>query len=172
MNKKGLVIFLGIPVITITSLLFINNSAFLGGQGNQNMNNANQSSQSANTVVPTDTEFIPMFFDTINEKNMAVLLGMLDPKIIPDQNTAQKWQDQFNSFEKADVTNIEPADESNWTEDQRVYKVTISTKMTKDSATADVPYYGWAADGENTKWITVIKGEDGLWRVLGIASGL
>lgn len=173
MDKKGLAIFIGIPLITITSLLFINNTAFLGGQDYKNMVNVSQSSESASqTATVTDVNFIPLFFNTIKEKNMNVLFGMLDPTLFTSEDDVKAWQNQFKSITDIEIKSVEPANQSAWTDTQHEYKVVLSTKMTPESKNAQIPYYGWAPDGENTKWLTLVKGEDGLWRVHSIGSGI
>jgi hypothetical protein len=170
-NTKGLLIFFGIPVLTITALLFINNLAFVGGD-NQSANNQNQqSSANASVPLPSDTDLITMFFQALSEKNMALVLGMLDPSLLTTQENVKAWADQFGAFELVTLEDIQPSNQNEWTDTERIYKIAVNAKMSPESANATIPYYGWG-DGDTVKWMTVRKGEDGLWRVVGFASGM
>lgn len=173
MNTKGLLIFFGIPVLTITTLLFINNLAFLGGDTPGANNQAQQSSASADGSVPlpSDTDFLTIFFQALKEKNTTLNLGMLDPSILKTEDDVKAWREQFAAFETVDIKDVQPANEAEWKTNEHTYKVTVNAKMTPESAKATIPYYGWG-DGDTVKWITVRKGEDGLWRILGFASGM
>jgi len=173
-NTKGLLIFFGIPALTITTLLFINNLAFLGGDAPSAGNQTQQSSQSANSEgasLPNDTDFITIFFQALKEKNSTLLLGMLDPSLLKTAEDVKAWGAQFAAFETVDIKDIQPSNEADWKANEHTYKVTVTAKMTPESAKATIPYYGWG-NGDTVKWITVRKGEDGLWRILEFASGM
>jgi len=175
MNTRGIVIFFAIPILTVTSLLFINNAAFLGGVEQSRINDIKQQQDTgknptdASNPKPTDKEFIQLFFATLETKNTAVSLGMLDPSNLINEATAKEWEKQLTSFEKAQVTNIEPLNEDKWTLTDHVYKTTVNVKMLPEAASAPVPNYGWQ-NGDNIRWITVRKGADDLWRVVTIAT--
>jgi hypothetical protein len=173
-NTKGLLIFFGIPALTITTLLFVNNLAFLGGDTPGAGNQTQQSSQSANSEgvpIPNDKDFITIFFQALKEKNSTLLLGMLDPSIRKTDDDIKAWGNQFAAFETVDLKDVQPANEAEWKATEHTYKVTVTAKMTLESAKATIPYYGWG-NGDTVKWVTVRKGEDGLWRILGFASGM
>jgi hypothetical protein len=176
MNTKGIIIFLAIPLLTVTSLLFINNAAFLGGVEQSRINEIRQQQDagsgpsSGNTQLPTDEEFVQLFFQTLETKNTAVSLGMLDPSNLINGDTAKEWEKQLASFEKAQVTGIEPYNQAKWTSTEHAYKTTVNVQMLPEAAKATIPNYGWQ-NGDNIRWITVRKGTDSLWRVVTIATG-
>jgi len=175
MNTKGIVIFFAIPILTVVSLLFINNAAFLGGVEQSRINDIKQQQDAGknptgeNNQIPSDKEFIQLFFATLETKNTAVSLGMLDPSNLIDEASAKEWEKQLTSFEKAQVTNIESLNEDKWTLTEHIYKTTINVKMVPEAASASIPNYGWQ-NGDNIRWITVRKGVDNLWRVVTIAT--
>ena len=111
-----------------------------------------------------------MFFQALQDKNTSLSLGMLDPSNLPDENTLKEWEKHFSSFEKAQVVSIDPENQDSWTLDEHTYKVTVDIKMLPEAASATIPNYGWQ-NGDNIRWVTVRRGEDGLWRVLEIATG-
>ncbi len=173
---RGITIFFAIPILTVTTLLFINNAAFLGGVEQSQINNIKQqqdvsnSSSPGSNKIPTDTELIQMFFQAIQDKNTSVSIAMLDPSNYSNDLAQKEWEKQFTSFEKAQVVNIEPANQAAWGINDHMYKVTINVKMLPEAANADIPNYGWQ-DGDNIRWMKVRKGADNLWRVLEIATG-
>jgi hypothetical protein len=172
-NVKGLVIFFAIPIFTITALLFNNNVANLGGDRPATTQLSKEGSASANTSVPlpSDSDSVNMFFQALKEKDYYTVLSMLDPSVINSNEAAVAWRDQFMAFESVNLKDVGPSNETSWKADEHVYKVTVTAKMTPESEKATIPYYGWG-NGDIVKWITVRKGADGLWRIVGFASGM
>ena len=176
MNSKGLLIFFAIPVLTIVTLLFINNAAFLGGVEQNRINEIKQQQDAANSPtngnapLPNDTDFINMFFQTLQEKNTATSLAMMAFTSETSEAEIKEWEKYLTSFKKAEVKNIEPANKSTWTDTKHFFKVTANVEMEPEAANAKIPNYGWQ-NGDNIKWIELAKGADGLWRVSEIATG-
>jgi hypothetical protein len=176
MNTRGIIIFFAIPVLTVTTLLFINNAAFLGGVEQSRINDIKQQQDAGKTPgstsnkIPTDTELLQLFFQAIQEKNTSISLGMLDPANFSNDAALKEWEKQFTSFEKAQIMNIEPVNQAGWGINDHVYKITLSVKMLPEAASAPIPNYGWQ-NGDNIRWVKVRKGADNLWRVLEIATG-
>jgi hypothetical protein len=172
-NTRGLFIFFGIPVLVITILLFVNNLAFLGADNMPKNTQASQSSESSNNPasLPSDTDSIALLFQAINQKNSAITLAVMDPTAIQTEADKKGWAEQFAAFEKVELKSIEVSNKDAWKDNEHIYKIVVNAKMTAASAKAMIPYYGWG-DGDNTKWVTVRKGTDELWRVVGFASGM
>jgi hypothetical protein len=176
MNSRGLLIFFAIPILTVTSLLFINNAAFLGGVEQNRINEIRQQQEmgkapaSPSDKIPSDIDFIQMFFQALQDKNTSLSLGMLDPSNLPDEATLKEWEKYFSSFEKAQVVSVDPENPDSWALNEHTYKVSINVSMIAEAASATIPNYGWQ-NGDNIRWVTVRRGEDGLWRVLEIATG-
>jgi hypothetical protein len=94
----------------------------------------------------------------------------MDPSNCSNEASVEEWKKKFTSFEKAQIVNLEPENQSGWSINNHTYKVTVNVKMLPEAAGASVPNYGWQ-NGDNIRWITLRKGADNLWRVLEIATG-
>lgn len=181
MNTKGLIILLGIPVLTIVSLLFINNIALMGDHPYQTQEETLQRessysqgispNQKENLKIPTDTEFIELFFNTIQSGNINVALSMMDKSTIQTQDQIDTWVQHFNAFKTAKVLNMEESEKDTWTDTMHKFKVNIGVEIKDIAKGATIPNFGWD-EGDNIRWITVIKGEDELWRIKEIATGM
>jgi hypothetical protein len=82
----------------------------------------------------------------------------------------QAWAVQFAAFHYLKVLKIEKANLNEWTDNKRIYKVTLDVIMDiEKSANAPIPYYGYQ-NGENVRWITLEK-VDNVWKIAEIAAG-
>lgn len=109
-----------------------------------------------------EEDVITLFFTLINEKRIPKAVEMLSYSAIPNDSARQAWGVQFNAFDQIKVTKLD-RQESN------TYKVTLDVLMKPESLDTPIPYYGFE-NGENTRWLTLIK-EAGLWKITGIATG-
>ncbi|NMB56359.1 hypothetical protein GYA19_00260 [Candidatus Beckwithbacteria bacterium] len=123
-----------------------------------------------NAPLPSAEYIINLFFKLINEKHISEAIAMMGEKMIPDDNAKQAWGVQFNAFESINVLNLEPYNQDTWTNTERIYKVSLETSMSPDSANAPIPYYGW--DGNpNIRWVSVEKDSQNLWKIASISTG-
>jgi hypothetical protein len=95
---------------------------------------------------------------------------MLDPNIRSSQEVSDQWKAQLSAFESVKPTEVVPWDQASWTKIKETYKVTLDTTMTDASKNEVIPYYGFEK-GINVRWVTIVKGEDKLWRISGIGTG-
>lgn len=131
-----------------------------------------QESVSAVVPLPTGESIINTFFELINEKRIPEAVSMLTKVNTQNDSTKQAWGVQFNAFEAVKAIEIEACttEPCSWQKDENeTYKVTVEAQMKPESANAVMPYYGWD-NGQNTRWVTVVK-EEGLWKVSGIGTG-
>ena len=176
MNTRGIIIFFAIPILTVTTLLFINNAAFLGGVEQSRINDIKQQQDAGNASgtsqnkIPSDTEMIQIFFQALQDKNTSLSLGIMDTSNFSNDASVSEWEKQFSSFERAQIINIEPDNQAGWGINDRTYKVSVNVKMLPEAVNAPIPNYGWQ-NGDNIRWMRLRKGADNLWRVLEIGTG-
>lgn len=177
MNRFILPVFV-IAIISGSVFLFINKKNTTSSAPNtittQNQNEIELTPQititetQKNNAVPTPSEndIINTFFNLINEKRIPEAISMMD---VYDETTKQAWGVQFNAFESVTLTKIDAYNQDSWSPTEHIYKVTISAKMSPESASAPIPYYGWDTN-PNIRWVTIVK-IGNLWKIKGIATG-
>ncbi len=171
-NKKALVIFFGIPVLIYTGILFYSNQASLGTSNNeairQQQDAAKESSLSATNL--TGEQFIQLFAQVINQKQINTAVAMLNSSLRADQKSSDQWTAQFNSINAITVKDLSLISPPNNPANTEEYKVNLTVQTSPEAANAPIPFYGWN-NGDNIRFITIIKGEDKLWRVQSISTG-
>ncbi len=85
-------------------------------------------------------------------------------RMVPNENAGQMWLENFQSIKKLEVTSIEQANLSLWTDDWECYKVSMMIDTDEDPSK-----YGWE-DGENIRWFTLIPQGAGGWKIDAIAT--
>jgi len=170
MKIKSLLLFLIIPTIVVAGLLVYSNTAMLGEQPGSSKKTATAGSQQQ-TALPTDLEFLKIFFDTVNSKNMPFAMNMLDPSFSSTEESKKTWESYLSSFKSIALKNTEEANKNEWTDIMHIYKVTLTVETSEEYAKATIPYFGYD-NGDNIRWITLKKGGDNLWRVAGFATGM
>jgi len=124
------------------------------------------------TVVPLPTgeDIVRTFFELIKEKRISEAVNMMTKINTENDATKQAWGVQFNSFSSLTINKTTPHNKEEWTNDKEFYRVDVTTQMKPESANAvPMPYYGWG-DGQNTRWIEIVK-ENGLWKISGLGTG-
>jgi len=155
----------------LTSVIFLSNKANLGAEGGTPTPASNQAKQSSPSATDlTGTQFIQLFFQVINQKQTNTAVSMLNSSLLPNQEAANLWASQLGSFQSILVKDISEVPDFVKTPASEKYKVILTAQTSPDAANAPIPFYGWS-DGDNIRFITIIKGEDGLWRVQEIATG-
>ncbi|NMC35473.1 hypothetical protein GYA49_00340 [Candidatus Beckwithbacteria bacterium] len=123
--------------------------------------------QSHGTLAPEE-ELITLFFSLIDQKQIPEAIALMSKTAVPDDSTKQAWGVQFNAITSINILDMEAWDETNWTDNQKVYKVSLEAYV-KDDPSAPIPNYGWG-DNPNIRWIGLIK-EDGQWKIDSISTG-
>jgi len=177
MNKSMPFIIIGLCAVVIAGYLVISPKIRTNHQNIINKNGLPQSNVSPTLSVnkttvplPSSEDIIRLFFNLINEKKIPEAIAILDDPMIPDDSVKQQWGVNFNSLTSVTLKNIEPHSRAAWTEDTETYKVTLDIKVKPEASSAPIPNYGWD-NGENTRWITLVKDDLGLWKISTIATG-
>ena len=141
---------------------------------NNNTNNANESTAGVNSSesvpLPTPEDIIRLFFDLINEKRIPEAINLMTDQMVDDDTSKQAWGVQFNAIQSIRVQNIEPSGKEQWTDTEKMFKVTLEVSVSPEAKDAPIPYYGWDTN-PSIRWITVKKDNNGLWRIDLLATG-
>lgn len=162
-----------ILISTIFTLLFI--TACTKTEENiidkeSNIDTVSNEQKQAEVPLPAGQDIVNLFFNLINEKRIPEAVAMMSAKANPDESSKQSWGVMFNAFESVKVTQIEEWTSEEWTGNKQIYKVTLETEMSHDSANEPIPYYGF--DGKtNIRWIEIEKDVENIWKVNGISTG-
>lgn len=176
MNKSILFIIIGCLIIGAIGYQIISPKIQPDHQNTNNRReilpntNITTTISQATVPLPTGEDIIRLFINLINEKKIPQAIAILDESIIPNEETKQLWGVNFNSLVSLTLKNIEPHSRAAWAEDTETYKVTLEVKVKPEASSAPIPNYGWN-DGENTRWITLVKDDSGLWKISAIATG-
>jgi hypothetical protein len=127
-------------------------------------------SEHAIVPLPRGEDIVRSFFNIIGENRPSDAVGMMSQKQTGDESIKQAWGVQFNAFKTVQVVNIEPSMQTDWTNNYQSYKVLLNVQMKSEAANALIPYFGWE-NGTNVRFINLIKNNEGIWKVDGIATG-
>lgn len=119
---------------------------------------------------PNGEDIVRTFIELINEGRLPEALSMLTAKEMPSEDAQKSWQAQFSIFKEINVTNVQPYDQSTWKPNENIYKVTMSVKLKPSTDDSLLPNFGWD-DGENIRFITIVKDSQNIWKVDGIGTG-
>jgi hypothetical protein len=103
--------------------------------------------ESKGCPVNTGESTVRTFLELISEKKIAQATEMMN---------SQGWSENFNSIKKLEIKKIEG--------NGNTFKVTLNLEVNKPGE------YNWE-NGENIRWITVIKDENNIWKIDSIATG-
>lgn len=167
MGKSSFVLIAGIVFVVGAASFFVLNK-------NRPKDVQTSKTQSTNkeavVPLPQEEDIVRSFFEIIGEHRPSDAISMMSQKMIGDDNAKQAWGVQFNAFETVQVKTIEPSMQAGWTENSHSYKVVLTVQMKPEAANAPIPYYGWG-DNPNTRFIKLIKSNEGIWKVDEIATG-
>jgi len=172
-------LIIGILVLVVVAggLLFRKSSQIKPAENNINntlsvtviptgfMNNVNE-----NAPLPTREDLIRVFFELIKDKKISEAINMMDSKLVGDESSKQAWGVQLNSLIFPVSKRIEPDMKADWTKDKETYRVNINLEVSQNAKNAPIPYYGWE-NGDNTRWITLIRNQESNWKISEIATG-
>jgi hypothetical protein len=123
------------------------------------------------TPLPGGKDCIRIFFNLINEGRVADALKMMDEKaFFPDKAAKENWGKIFHSMTSVSIKNIEPSNTGEWTTNYQLYKVVLLIKMKPSGVNSPIHDYGWF-NGLNTRWISLKKNQNRLWKIQGFATG-
>lgn len=104
-------------------------------------------------------ENILNFFNYINDKNYDFALILLSYNLSPNDTMRNMWLENFKSIKSVKVKSIEQHRLPEWTSSREYYKVVLEVKTDEPE-----DKYGWA-NGENTRWITIVPGPGKTWAI-------
>lgn len=183
MNKKLLVISLVILLLLI-SAFFIRQRVITNNRS-ELIETELETKKDTSTIVPLEPgqsnsnqsllapeeELIANFFGMINNQQVPEAVSLLSPRAVPDEASKQAWEVQFNAMRLVSVMNMEAVARDTWTDNTKVYKVTLEIYVDQSAANEPIPYYGYG-DNPNIRFITVWKGTNGRWYIDQIGTGL
>ena len=141
---------------------------------NNNINNSSESTAGMNSgesvPLPTPEDIVRLFFDLINEKRIPEAINLMTDQMVGDDTSKQAWGVQFNAIQSIKVQNIEPSGKEQWTDTEKMFKVTLEVSVSPKAKDAPIPYYGWDKN-PSIRWITTKKDTNGLWRIDLLATG-
>ena len=120
--------------------------------------------------LPSAHDIVTLFFELINEHKISEAINLMTPEMIGNDSTKQTVLLNFNAIKSINIQEIEPYDKENWTNNKKVFKVTLEAYVTSSAENAPIPYYGWH-DNPNIRWVTVEKNSAGFWKVASLATG-
>ena len=106
--------------------------------------------QNHGTLAPQE-ELITLFFSLIDQKQIPEAIALMSKTAVPDDSTKQAWGVQFNAITSINILDMQAWDEASWTDNQKVYKVSLEAYV-KDDPSALIPNYGWT-DNHNISWL-------------------
>ena len=125
---------------------------------------------SGGAPLPEDEEFINSFYNLIDQGKAEEAVVMLSSQNTGSEGTKRMWQEQFEAMESVKVVSVEPVMKNSWTDQRREYKVVLDVLMDKSSKDAPIPYYGYNNQGEDTRFLHLIK-EGDKWFIETIGTG-
>jgi hypothetical protein len=129
-----------------------------------------QTNSTENSVpLPTQQDIIRSFFSLINAKRSDDTISMMSEKMAGDSSTQNAWKKQFQAIQSVTVVSIAPYNPVKPGQ-QEEYVVNLNVVMSPESVNEVIPYYGYE-NGENTRFITMTKLKNGMWRISEIATG-
>jgi hypothetical protein len=119
----------------------------------------------ANSVpLPSREDIIRTFFELINEKRIPEAIGMMSSKMVGDDSTKQTWGVMFNDFDSVKVVKVENSTGEN------EFQVELAVKVNPRAANSPIPYYGYG-DKTDIRFVSLVKSDQGLWKIDGISTG-
>jgi hypothetical protein len=130
----------------------------------QTMPNPTTISQGDSVPLPSQEDIVRTFFGLINDKRIPEAVGMMTSQAVPDEAAKQAWGVMFNDFDSVEVVKIEKSTGENQ------FQVELAVKVNPRAANNPIPYYGYS-DKTDTRFITLIKDNQGRWKIDGINTG-
>jgi len=125
-----------------------------------------QTTKNAGVPLPQEEDVINNFFSFINNGDADKAALMMKTS---NDSERQAWAVQFAAFNYVQVLKMEKANESEWTDNKHIYKVTLDVIMKPESGDAPIPYYGYQ-NGENIRFI-ILEKDGNIWKIAEITTG-
>lgn len=125
---------------------------------------------SGGAPLPEDEELINSFYNLIDQGKTGEAVAMLSSQITGSEEMKEMWQEQFRAMKSVKVLSVEPVMKNSWTDQRREYRVVLDMVMDESSKDAPIPYYGYNNQGEDTRFLHLIK-EGDKWFIETIATG-
>jgi hypothetical protein len=122
------------------------------------------------SLLAPEEELIANFFGMINNQQIVEAVSLMSPNAAPDDATKQAWGVQFNAMKLVNVMSMEAVSKDTWTDNTKVYKVTLEIYVDQSAADEPIPFYGYG-DNPNIRFITVWKSPEGRWYIDQIGTG-
>ena len=116
-----------------------------------------------------EEDAIRAFFDLVDQGRAADAVLAMSSSVTGDDSVKQAWGVQLEAMDSVGVLALGPSMPEDWTATRHTYRVTLDVRMDPASATAPIPYYGYAA-GKNVRFVSVVE-EGGAWRIDTIGTG-
>lgn len=115
-------------------------------------------------VSPKREDAVRAFFNLIDEGRVDEAVGVLSSRAVKTDEQKQSWGVKFNSIESLRIKGISAWEKKSWKENAEIYKVVAEVEIKPGKRSFD-----WE-EGENTKWVVMVKNEEGSWEIDSIAS--
>jgi len=122
-----------------------------------------EDNNSGQSLLSPEEELLTDFFGLINSDQIPDAIALMSDRAAPDDSAKQAWGVQFNAVRSVHVLDMEEVSQDTW-------KVTLEIYVDESAADAPIPYYGWE-DNPNIRFITVVKDENGVWKIDQIGTG-
>jgi len=106
--------------------------------------------------LPTGENVVRTFLELISGKKIPQAVEMLSANASPDETTKQMWGVNFNSIKKLEIKSIERSGNT--------FKVNLILEVNNPGE------YNWE-NGENLRWISIVKNSSDIWKIDSIATG-
>lgn len=123
------------------------------------------------SLLAPEEELIANFYGLIDNRQIPEAISLMSSNAVPDDSAKQAWGVQFNAIRSVNIMNMEAVSQDTWTDNSKVYKVTLEIYVDSSAADAPIPYYGYV-DNPNIRFITVIKDTNGRWYIDQIGTGI
>jgi hypothetical protein len=172
LTKIGVYLFALVFIVPIVLLILIGNAsrkAVNTGNQAQPTETPLPTSFPTNTVfqnvpLPSKEDIVRTFCGLIDEGRISDAVSMMDVK---DETTRQSWGVSLNNFSSFKLVDIK---KSAIDETGNSFEVDINVTLKKNLTDLPIPNYGWV-NGMNKKWIGVVDGGSGHYKITGIATG-
>jgi len=165
MKKNGfstilvILIVIGVAALGTGGYLYYKKSV---AKSEQAKNQENEKENQDNKLDEEGT--IRKFFTLVDEGNVDEAVKMMNPHMASDENTKNMWRQSLAEFESVKVTKIEKSD-LDQNDQVYVYKVNLDVQLKPNNQLMN-----WN-NGQDTRFVSVVKSPDNVWQIYEIATG-
>ncbi len=111
-----------------------------------------------------EEDTIRKFFALVNEGDVDEAVKMMSSNMASSENTKNTWKQSLAGFESIKVTKIEKSD-LDQNDQVYVYKVGLDVQLKSNNQLMN-----WN-NGQEIRFVSVVKGSDNVWQIYEIATG-